>query len=522
MLNRCAFAVVLLIATVSFAAVPPVIETFSPWSNMTNLGPIVNSTAQESCVFVTKTGLSLYFASTRGGGLGNLDIYVSQRAKITDPWGPPKSVGPVINSAGNDHLPFITPDGHMMIFASDRAGSLNDLYISYRRNALDDFAWEAPVALSELNTTADDYAPWGFEDSTTGALVLFFSSNRTGGVGGYDIYTSTLQSDGKFSPPAVVPELSSADNDAMPTISQNGLELFLTSNRPGGLGSVDIWTSTRSTTSDHWSAPVNVPELNTTLGEQRAGVFGDGTHVIFFSGRTGGLGSTDLYEATRTRTVIVPVVGSTPGVNGQAFKTTGRIANAGATEISGKILFHPAATTPSTSDPVIKYRLVPHETRAFADLMATFGVSGIGSLEIVPDAGAAPASSFSIEDGDNSVVVPALETEDILVAGSRGVLTAPSDPGRFRMNIGFRTLGNGVTLTADLYDTAGSLIRSNTRSLPANYSTQMAASELVQGSVGASQSIVLTIQTGSVIAYASSPANGGKGSTLELVRRIEQ
>jgi WD40-like Beta Propeller Repeat len=497
-------------------------QTFSPWSKVENLGPIVNSTSSDSCHFVTRSGLSLYFASNRPGGMGDLDLYVSQRATTNDPWGAPKSLGPTMNSNGKDHVPFITPDGHTMIFASDRAGGLglNDLYASFRRNAADDFGWEAPVLIPELNSAKDDWAPWGFEDPRTGRLTLYFNSDRPGGVGGLDIYTSTLQADGKFSAPKLVPELSTSADDTMPTIREDGLELFLTSTRPGGLGSLDIWTSTRASTSDPWSTPVNLgAPVNTSGGEQRGVTFGDATKLYFFSTRSGGVGGADLYQATRTRTTIIPIAGSTTGAGGEAFRTTAQLSNSGDAEISGKLIFHPAGVPAANSDPQITYRLGGFESQAFPDLMASFGVTGIGSVEIVPDAGPAPASVFRIDNGA-SVVVPAVDTESVLVTGSRGAVTMPSDTSRFRLNAGFRTLSDGVTMTVSLYEATGKLVRTSTQSFPPNFLVQMPAATLAGGAVAANQSIVFTINSGSVVVFASTVANSGHASTLHLVKRI--
>src|SRR2546428_14152125 len=82
------------------------------WSAPVNLGPVINSGSNEQHPAISKDGLSLYFASDRtgAGGLGGLDIYVSQRActDTDDPacaWQAPANLGPNINSAGNDLAP---------------------------------------------------------------------------------------------------------------------------------------------------------------------------------------------------------------------------------------------------------------------------------------------------------------------------------------------------------------------------------------------------------------------------------
>jgi len=133
--------------------------------------------------------------------------------------------------------------------------------------------------------------------------TLYFTSlNRPGNVGDWDIYASTLQADGTFGPGELVPELCSIGRDTRTSISRNGLEIFITSNRPGGLGGLDVWVSTRGSTSESWSAPVNVgAPVNSTDNDGAPALSFDGTALYFYSLRPGGYGGNDLYIATRSK-----------------------------------------------------------------------------------------------------------------------------------------------------------------------------------------------------------------------------
>ena len=500
-------------------------QTFSRWSKVENLGPIVNSAAGDSCLFVTRSGLSLYFASTRPGGLGVLDLYVAQRATRRDAWGAPVSLGAKLNTEFNDHLPYITPDGHTMIFASDRTGGqgLNDLYSSFRRNAADDFGWETPVRIAEVNSAADDYGPWGFVDPATGRLVLYFASDRAGGAGSFDIYASALQQDGTFSAPAAVAELNSSLSDVMPTIREDGLELYLTSNRSGTMGSADIWTSVRAATTEPWPALVNVEApVNGTAGEQRGSTFGDATELYFFSGRAGATGGsgTDLYRATRTRTTLIPVVGRTGGAHGSNFVTSAQLSNPGEPAISGRLVFHPAGVPASNNDPSYAYTLAPYESQVLPDVMEKIGVSGVGSLEIVPDEGAAPASTFRIDNGGSSVVVPPVEPESVMTAGTHSGVKMPSGENRFRMNVGVRTFESGATIWVCMHEPDGTYIRGFTRYFGANTLLQMPVADLLGGEVKADQMVMFSKNAGSAAIYTSTVENNGHASTLHMVRRV--
>jgi Tol biopolymer transport system component len=98
-----------------------------------------------------------------------------------------------------------------------------------------------------------------------------------------------------------VDELSSGYRDTRTAIRNDGLEFFLTSNRPGGFGGIDLWVSTRERTTARWSVPVNLgPVVNTASKEGAPTLSCDGTTLYFYSDRPGGFGQNDLYVITRT------------------------------------------------------------------------------------------------------------------------------------------------------------------------------------------------------------------------------
>jgi Tol biopolymer transport system component len=126
--------------------------------------------------------------------------------------------------------------------------------------------WGPPEYLAAINSAFEEGSASLFEDETTGITYLYFSSNRTdlGGPGDMDMYVSTLQPDETWGSPVLVSELSSSAFDNHPVIRRDGLEIFFISNRCGsllnakGAPSNDIWTSTRASSSDPWSPPVNI------------------------------------------------------------------------------------------------------------------------------------------------------------------------------------------------------------------------------------------------------------------------
>jgi Tol biopolymer transport system component len=286
-------------------------QTFSDWSEPISLGTVLNTGATDGCPFISKNGLSLYFASNRPGGLGGLDIYVSQRPSIDVPWGPPQNLGPSVNSAANELCPTLTIDGHRLFYVSDRAGGCGgqDLYVARRRDRRDDFAWGPPQNLGcTVNSAENDFTPSYLEDRLTGVAVLYFSSNRAGGPGGTDIYVSTQGADGSFGAAALVEELSTLFNDQRPNVRKDGLEIFFDSDRQGSLGSTDLWSSTRGTTSDSWSPPLSLGSVvNSAALDGRPSLSFHGRTLYFMSSRPGstpsstGSPSIDLYVTTRKK-----------------------------------------------------------------------------------------------------------------------------------------------------------------------------------------------------------------------------
>ncbi len=277
---------------------------FSDWSAPVNLGPVVNSGFGDQGPAISKDGLSLYFNSDRPGGFGGFDIWVSQRASVDDPWGPPTNLGPIVNTLSLESVPAFSRDGHWMFFNSNRPGGFGavDIWVSYRAHTHDDFGWQTPVNLgSGVNTTSLDNAPSFFENDEAGTPLLFFGSTRPGGPGGADIYVSALAADGSFGPATLVPELSSPQNDQRPSIRFDGLEIFQFSDRLGSIGGLDLWASSRETVFDAWSPPVNLgPIVNSASSDQQPYVSSD-RRILFFASNRGAASAPRTSTSRRER-----------------------------------------------------------------------------------------------------------------------------------------------------------------------------------------------------------------------------
>jgi len=268
-----------------------------------NLGPVVNSPYYDGDPFIAPDGLSLYFDSTRPGGLGGEDIWVSTRATVSDPWGPPVSLGAPVNSGYREGYPSITADGLTLAFSAlDRPGGLGGWDIWLTTRPTKESPWGPPVDLgSPVNSTIHEFCGCISPDGCS----LYFS-NSSGNVGG-DIYVTTRPTrDSPWDPPARLGVLGSRGGSGNwdPRISADGLALFFDSDYVTAALWPDIWLTTRTSNDSKWGTPILLgPEINTQAGESTPSISADGSTLYWCSGPQGNLEGWDLWQST-----ISPIV----------------------------------------------------------------------------------------------------------------------------------------------------------------------------------------------------------------------
>jgi hypothetical protein len=297
---------------------------FAEWPAPMNLGPPLNTAAEESAPALSEDQLSLYFNRNRNLPDDNHeDLYVSRRSARQAAWGDPVPLSTVNTPVFHERNATLSRDGLVLFFSSDRPGGVGglDLYVSRRTNRFDDQGWSPPTNLgAAVNSAAADVGP-AYVENEAGSTVLYFTSNRPApaGFGAADIYTSVLAADGSFGPALLVRELSTPSGDARPAIRTDGLELVLHSNRPGPpsscpsvspspAGGQDLWVSTRASTADPWSCPVNAGFVNSPSNDLQAALSDDAETLFFSSNRPGGMGSDDLWMSRREAEATSPPV----------------------------------------------------------------------------------------------------------------------------------------------------------------------------------------------------------------------
>jgi len=86
------------------------------WYGVPLLEPI-NSNAIDSMPSISRDGLVLFFASTRAGGYGHYDLYVTTRPNLSAPWTEPKNLGPTVNTLYAESAPCLSADGRVLYFS---------------------------------------------------------------------------------------------------------------------------------------------------------------------------------------------------------------------------------------------------------------------------------------------------------------------------------------------------------------------------------------------------------------------
>ena len=154
------------------------------WSKPVNLGNIINTSTMESQPSISADGKELFFVRY-SRTYESTDIYHSQLYQ--GKWTNPKPVT-TANSKGNEMSPFLHPDGNTLYFASDGIPGMGG-YDIFMCKKLPRGEWSEPVNLGyPINSEKNEIS---FVVSTDGKTA-YISTDRDGGMGGYDIYVFEL------------------------------------------------------------------------------------------------------------------------------------------------------------------------------------------------------------------------------------------------------------------------------------------------------------------------------------------
>ena len=153
------------------------------WENIQKVG-FCNNENNFCHPAVNLDGNKMVFASTLDGGVGKMDLYLSQ--KINGTWNTPKNLSATINSPGNDWFPFLYGSNHLFYASDIKDGNGMDIYYA-RLNENGEIVSKNRLPYP-INSVKDDFGLVISKEKNR----VFFSSNRSGGIGKDDIYEIVL------------------------------------------------------------------------------------------------------------------------------------------------------------------------------------------------------------------------------------------------------------------------------------------------------------------------------------------
>jgi len=160
------------------------------WSKVEKLNSNINTKYWESHATLSRDGRKIYFTSNRKESMGGLDIFVSARDSTGD-WGPAVNLGPEINTIYNEETPFLTNNDRTLFFSSRGHYNMGG-YDVFRSDLDENGRWSTPVNVGyPLNTTDDDifFTPVGKGNRG------YYSRFTDDGYGRMDIFSCDIYSE---------------------------------------------------------------------------------------------------------------------------------------------------------------------------------------------------------------------------------------------------------------------------------------------------------------------------------------
>jgi hypothetical protein len=272
----------------------PALKLVLPGDSLSDGGPSLSSDNR-----------TLFYHSYYRDGAGGYDLWMATRPTADDDFDAAVNLGATLNTTRDDANPEISYDGLSLYFNSGETLGDLDMYVATRRSTSDSFG--EPVELEGINTSFRDGAP----DISANGLTLLFTTNKPGGYGNRDIYLATrATTDDPFtSVENLGATVNTDDEERFPTLAPDGLSIIFSSDRPGGLGGYDLYSIARSALDAEWSEPRNLgPNVNSPSDEDNPDFAWDWSGIVFGSNRSGDDGAFHVYQA--------PILSHPQGING--------------------------------------------------------------------------------------------------------------------------------------------------------------------------------------------------------------
>ncbi len=203
------------------------------WTTPVGISANINTPGHEASICLSYDGTELF---TYKDDFGDGNIYLSKLEAGV--WSVPVKLGSNICTTSNETHAALSPDGQVLIFTSDRPGGQGgkDLYSCQR---LPNGEWGVAVNMGDIiNTPFEEEGPFFHPDGYT----LYFSSTGHDAMGGYDLFYSELQPDGSWSKPVNMGyPINTTDDELFYVLSADGKRAYFSSLRSDGFGGRDLY-----------------------------------------------------------------------------------------------------------------------------------------------------------------------------------------------------------------------------------------------------------------------------------------
>ncbi|MDN5203361.1 OmpA family protein [Fulvivirgaceae bacterium BMA10] len=259
-------------------------------SDMPDYAPVLNAD-ENVLIFTTRRRDGNLSEDVAADNFSYEDVFIAY--KENDKWKKAQNIGDVINTPYHDSNISLNADGSQLYLYSDDTGN-GDIYVS---NMNADGSYSEPELLSEnINSSFTENSVSESPDGN----ILFFASNRPGGLGGIDIYYVTKDKRGEWSRVKNMgPVINTEQDDYSPFIHYDGKTLYFSTKGRKGMGGYDIFKSEYDSTAGEWAEPMNLGyPINTPDDDVFFVSTKDGKRGYYSSVREDGFGYTDIYEVT--------------------------------------------------------------------------------------------------------------------------------------------------------------------------------------------------------------------------------
>ena len=264
-----------------------------------NVGGDINSQYPDYSPVITADESEMIFTSRRpettGGGLDPFmnepfeDMYIAER--INNKWGKARNMGTTVNTEGHDSNCGLSADGQKFLIYKDV--NHGDVFES----VLTGTAWSTPERLNKnINTDGHESSSSYTPDGNT----IYFVSDKEGGLGGRDIYTSTKTLKGKWGEAVNLGSIINTSEDEEGIfVHPDGKTIYFSSKGHQTMGGYDVFKSVFNDSLKSWSKPENIGyPINTTDEDVFFSVSASGKHAYYSSVRADGFGEKDIYRVT--------------------------------------------------------------------------------------------------------------------------------------------------------------------------------------------------------------------------------